>query len=113
MVCGIYWTVCSCFVYICISVYIWVCTGGDVKGRLTIDCWLSGFESLSYNGDNDANETARGHLQSLVSDFTYILLIAGDSKAIPRKESLCVCPVSHDFLLKNILLATVRKGILS
>jgi len=67
MVGGIYWIVCGCFVYMC--VYIYVCTGKDVKGTLTIDCWLSGFESLSYNRNDDANQTARGHLQSFSFRF--------------------------------------------
>lgn len=68
-----------------LCVYLYVCTNRDVKGTLIIDCWLSGFESLSYKRDYDANQTAKGHMQSLVSDFTYILLIAGNSKAILRK----------------------------
>lgn len=85
---------------VCIYIHIYVRTGRGAKGTLIIDCWLSVFESLSYNRDDNANQTARGHIQSLVSDFTYMLLIAGNSKAIPGKESLYTCPVSHIICLK-------------
>lgn len=87
-------------VCVCICMYVYVLAGMLKAGTLTIDSWLSGFESLGYNRDHEANQTARGSPWSLVPVFTSLLLIAGISKAIPGKESFYTCLFSPFFGLK-------------
>lgn len=80
MVGVIFWAVDVCFMY------KYLCTGTDAKGTVTVS-WFSGFESLSYNREDDATEATRRHLENLVSDLTCVMLIA-------REESLYACPLS-------------------
>lgn len=107
---GIYRTV---YIYVCvyICIYVNVLAGVLKVGTLITDSWLSGFESLSYNRDHEANQTTRGSPWSLVPVFTSSLMIGGISKAIPGKESLYSRLFSHVFLLKNIFLTFIRKLI--